>query len=815
MKKNLVVLVSILVLFVFPVSVFAGSSNFDVSNESDWEDDFIEGCRANSGLPFEWDYGIGCDFETEEDVFCTYDDQCDAGWLLNLDTQKPSRTTSGDSSECENGEMISIASVGANGGVSIEEVCATGITTIAREEEIEDFPLEDLLNVEITTAGQKAKKPQTVALENDDDYSPGDFSGDCELAGGTPETSRMPNGDFYYECRFDDGDIIACDNFGCYPTPDSGFKVGFPKLNALEAIILERAVAISDDDLDDLNEACELDGGDGSSTSDGGQFFCVHEDTAWYCEDDFWSEGGLKCEPIAESDDKKSQTDLNGFPGEALKALEAVTINVAIKDEDLDDLNEVCELDGGDGSQTSDGGQFFCIYEDSAWFCKDDSGADGGIKCEPIASAESNDKKSETDLDGFPSEALNALDAVNANVVFVPRVPKISNPVLLVQETSCKVSQPDEAVQSSARIFLNNAIDMNGFFESIVGQNGIIAPNNLTGQPGSEGYQGTDGADISARMNIIDPNNIIAPNNLTLGDISDGTSKTLFFNIIAPNNAQGRPVLDGDLNEQNNIIAPNNLIIPFPGGPIPIPYPFITILATLGLGLLAGGLYLNKVSTGMKIMDFIVQQPKQLAMGAGVGFGVSILTAGIGLAALFFMSNTAPENIAVGCNAVVVQTAKLDYLIAQPEEQPEKKAEVLTVTAKQPSNCRRGAGTHFAKVGSFGPADDPAIVLGRNATAEWYFIEKNASQKCWVWADGLEDVSHLGEGVEEVGNPTNDPDDSSDGGEAVNTGGDSGGSGGGGGGGGGGGIGGIEPPPCFSCGGVVDPGGGSPPIIVD
>ena len=425
----------------------------------DWEEDFIEGCQANSGLPFEWDYGIGCDFEIEEDVFCTYDDKCDSGWLIDLDAQNDLGNISKNVSDCQNGEIIPLASVGNNGKISIDEVCATGTKTTIKEEGVADFPSTDFLNVEINTAGQQAKKTQITDLEENDQHRDINYlkvRDACDLIDGTPESSRMPNGDFYIECHFDDGDTVTCDNYGCYPPPDTSLLQVFPKLNAIEtAAYTLQAVAIKDDDLDDLTEICELDGGDASETPDGKAFFCLYEDVAvgegdgWFCEDDFWGEGQIKCGPLVvdEPDEKKSETDQKRFPGSALNALDAVSIN-----------------------------------ED----------------------------------------------------VFVPRIPKISNPVLLIQETSCKADQADGAVRSSARIFINNILEMNGFFESVA-----KLPE----------YQGTDGVDVDNTINF--PIKLI-----TFHDINDGTSNTIIMNIIAPNkvNANARNEAD-KLAECNAVVV--------------------------------------------------------------------------------------------------------------------------------------------------------------------------------------------------------------------------------------------------------------------
>jgi hypothetical protein len=702
MKKSLLVLLLIVIVFIFPASVLAGKYHPGVNADPGWEDEFIEGCRINGGLPFEWDYGLGCDFENDKDVFCTYDDQCDAGLLIDLDVQNVSSSTSVNAPACDTGGLVSLASLDQNGEVVFEEVCASGIGAIAKEEVEDnlDIPLEDLMNVEISTAGYQADKTSSVALEDEDDYDYDDFYLDCDLAGGTSQGSRMPNGDFYYECTFEDGDIIACDNFGCYPTPDSGFREVFPKLTAFAASNSLRAVAISDDDLDDLTELCRLDGGNAGSDQNG-DFFCTYPGSSqeWKCSDDFWSEGHIKCQPVVHEDpeEKKSEAGPNGFPGEALNALGAVTINEA---------------------------------------------------------------------------------------VYVPRIPKRINPVLLVQETSCRADQAEGGKETAISAFINNIVEMNGFFENIAGQNGIIAPNNLAEKSSESKVKG-------------------------LGDISDGTSNTVM--IIAPNNVNGRVHLDAGWNGQNSIIAPNNIRIPFPGGPIPIPYPNIlipiSILGILGLGILGGGLYLSRVSDGMKIMELISRQPMQLAFGAGIGLGVAALTAGIGLAALFFIPDTGSEqSAAAGCSAVIVKTAKLDYLVTQPEGDGTRDA--LTVSPVDVLNCRFGPGTFYSIFSSMRPEDE-AIVMGRNASREWYMVElttgPNAGLSCWVWSGGLEDVSGLGD-VEEVSSP-------SAGGDSNKGSGDAGGGGAAGGGGGGGGI--TEPGggnTCISCGGgVVDPGG--PPVI--
>ena len=60
MNKKLVIMLSLILILVFPNTVFAGKD----TSSPDWEDDFIEGCEANGGVPFEWDFGIGCDFDT-------------------------------------------------------------------------------------------------------------------------------------------------------------------------------------------------------------------------------------------------------------------------------------------------------------------------------------------------------------------------------------------------------------------------------------------------------------------------------------------------------------------------------------------------------------------------------------------------------------------------------------------------------------------------------------------------------------------------------------------------------------------------------
>jgi hypothetical protein len=100
--------------------------------------------------------------------------------------------------------------------------------------------------------------------------------------------------------------------------------------------------------------------------------------------------------------------------------------------------------------------------------------------------------------------------------------------------------------------------------------------------------------------------------------------------------------------------------------------------------------------------------------------------------------------------------SKLAYLLPESPEQPPDVVEqdeqavepepteqvLLTVSPKQNMNCRCGAGTYTNIYTTFS-VDTVATVLSKNVDEDWYFVELEGGARCWVWGNGLQDVSHL------------------------------------------------------------------------
>ena len=90
---------------------------------------------------------------------------------------------------------------------------------------------------------------------------------------------------------------------------------------------------------------------------------------------------------------------------------------------------------------------------------------------------------------------------------------------------------------------------------------------------------------------------------------------------------------------------------------------------------------------------------------------------------------------------VVEQVEKDEQVEKAVDPQPTEQT-LLTVSSKQNMNCRCGAGTNTKTYTTF-RVNTVANVLGRNVDGDWYFVEFDGGNRCWVWGDGLQDDSHL------------------------------------------------------------------------
>jgi hypothetical protein len=177
-----------------------------------------EVCGNEDGTFFEWNTGYGCDFEEEPDIFCDQNDLCGLGWVIEIagsapiqigvsDLETYSPPTSLIANMLQPAFLNTIAE-GDQRSTNSQEDFIRALSYV--EDEIEDFSLEDLLNVEITTAG-------AVAFAADDGDEGGDESSDtfdswdeeeCTVTSGNHYP--VPDEPGWTTCDFDDGSRIIC-----------------------------------------------------------------------------------------------------------------------------------------------------------------------------------------------------------------------------------------------------------------------------------------------------------------------------------------------------------------------------------------------------------------------------------------------------------------------------------------------------------------------------------------------------------------------------------------------------------------------------